>query len=387
MDVESQVRDIPVGDIQSVDWLTQRAHAGLNALQISDLQESLQPFNTPKTGIGPAPRPGQGLVIGGPKPIPATIHDDLEASLARIPLGQLAPIRLMRFPYEIPHLQPYGLVFGLRRLSAAKAAGIKVIQAQVVTMTAAEYNDHSCRFRLMLMAFCENTHRLALKEGDYIRNLKALKACYHAIHPLASRSTTPVRGAQGRIVGNAPKPATERSFVSEMAEHEGVTERAIRKKLFLAEHVVDDALDLLSDGVITQTAALALAKAPPEQQIPILNAIAQQGLPFTSDTITQVVASHSRPAPHDRPSTNGNRTANGNGHHNVHQLLDTVPDLTLFKYVTRQAINLKKEHVWTPEAASQAIDTIAVAAVALERLEDHVREFANQAYAAAQDTR
>lgn len=373
MDVIPQIKEIPVNEIQLVDWMAGRSSEDAHTQQFDPLQQSLQGPTIPASGVGLDPNIGEG--VGGPQRAPRNLHDVLETSLFSIPLGQLAPIHVLEFPHDIHHTRPYGLIFGLPRLVDAQARDLTTIPAQVVTLDAIEYADPATRFRIILMACFGNTHGPSRREGNYIKALRALKICHNTLHRRASKRSIPTRGNKGRIIDNTKNPASGQSFATAIAEQQGVSLATMKRHLTLANRTGDLTLEYLNRGDINQASALALCKAPPAQQEPTLQTLTQQGFPLTVTNILRAIKTATPPA-----RRNGSLAGNNGSSH-------PIPDITVFEDASRHAVTLKNSFTWTPEIAIQAIDIIRGAAMALASLCEHVQTYAKQASAAADEHR
>lgn len=362
MEIDPQVREIPIASIQLIEWFPTRS-ADSHRLELDQLSASMKPITTPRSGQGPIPRSGQ--LPGSLIDIPSALHDTLDRSLLALPMGQLAPIRVLKDPKEVSDAKDYGLIFGYRRLLAAKQAGLATIHATIVRVSWDEYKDPSIRFRLVLMSFTENMSTVPLPEGDRIRMLSDIRTRYNALFPARVGKGSNPTNNRGRFT-SAPSSAPPR-FDAAAAAVLNQRPQRIREDLQLADRLNSDLLDWLTDGSLTRSAALALAKVSPEQQTHVLNALARKQQPLTTANIDQAISQITR----DRMPESGIRS--DTPPHAPSDSTPSPPDLTIFSYATRHAITLRKDYQWTPEAASNALQTVFYAMTALDLLDQQLK--------------
>jgi len=288
MEIDKEIREIPLNDIQQLEWLTTRS-SDTDILQLDQLSHSLQPLATPTTGSGAIPKSGQ--MPDAIQPILNNLHESLEPSLFTISLGQLSPIRVLKFPPEIDHLRTYGLICGLRRVLAARQAGLTTSHAQIVRLSADEYRDPTIQLRLFYLAYYQHPARTPLRFGDRIMALKTLKDYYNTRFPNHTRKAVAAakpRDDQGHLQASTAKPA-EKRFTQVAAKILGLREREIYDDIHLAEHLCTSLIKSLNTGEITKSAAMILAKISPEQQSHAQELLAKKHEPPTIANITRIV--------------------------------------------------------------------------------------------------
>lgn len=173
MQIDRDIKDIPLNDIDEIEWLKIRQmedrDAGHDDLTYLGLSMATPTLPTDQSSTD--------------NPI------SWEDFLLRMPVGQLAPVRVIRYPLEFRLSLPkdYGLVFGYRRWHAAKQQGLTTIKAQVIHLSIEEYRNNKIKFFLLLMGFTENAEREPLSGTEYLKAVKRLKDKYEAIYPKSSK--------------------------------------------------------------------------------------------------------------------------------------------------------------------------------------------------------
>ncbi len=177
-------RDIAVKDIEPLPLTLQRYHGDskTEARIIRLIGRSMRPL-FPPSPTNHSPQNGDD-----PKPtISIRVDDDivdLEEGLLALPMGQIAPIRLLKYPEGLDGFhKPYGLIFGNLRYEGAKAEGLETLQAQVLTCTLEEYQKPFLEFILRAWAYMENELRLMLDRRDRGDGMTALREAYDEIAP------------------------------------------------------------------------------------------------------------------------------------------------------------------------------------------------------------
>lgn len=374
MQIEREIRDIKLDDIDEIEWLKIRQ---------SDNHDA-EPNNLHHLGLSMATRATTPADPSAPcspvvksETISANSPTSWEDFLLRMPVGQLAPIRVIRYPYELQPLpKDYGLIFGYRRWQAAKQRGLTTIKAQVIHLSIQEYRDDKTRFYLLLMGFTENAEREPLSGMEYFKAVKRLKDKYEAIYPKSSKhfkhltQTRNIRGHFESTTQQAPP-----SFNRALRRITKKSKRTIHEDLQIADLLSSAILDNRYKEPIHKSVALLLTEVPQDRQVIILDQLASQHLPFTTDNIKKAIGKSNKtyrkpPVSADSALTDGipqiqplNVSADG----------ASLPDLAIVKATITLCLNLRHRFAWTPTTIREALPVFDDLLSALQTLTDYLR--------------
>jgi hypothetical protein len=342
MEIEQHVRTLKLSEIEEIIWLKLRNKTNT----LHQLELSIRPCAPPAT-------PSNG--------------NSLEELMLRLSVGQLAPIRVLRYPLELHHYgPPYGLIFGYRRYQATKKANLDTIQAQVIHLTAQEYDDPTVRLMLLLMAFAENAHREPLSSTDYYHALQRLKDKYESIFPAASRRFKHLTQAHNHQGQFAPKTRQNPPSFTKLARTiTGKDERRIREDIQLADIFTRALLQHRYEQPITKSALLTLNRISPEQQTAVLQQLESQHLPPTVENIEQAIARSRRAKP---------QSQSPEPRQQQEKPTLTLPDLHTVKTVTKLCLDLRNNVPWTPAAVQQALPIFTDLVLASQTLTDYLKQ-------------
>lgn len=342
MEIEPHVKTLKLSEIEEIAWL-----------KLRDRTDTLHQLGLSIRPCAPPPHP--------------TSDTNLETLVLQLSVGQLAPIRVLRYPLELHHYgPPYGLIFGYRRYQAAKKANLDTIQAQVIHLTAQEYEDPTIRLMLLVMAFAENAHREPLTSTDYYHALQRLKDKYESLYPAASKRfkhLTQARNHQGQLASKSRQNPP--SFTKLARTITGKDERRIREDIQLADIFTRALLQHRYEQPITKSALLILNRVPPEQQTAVLQQLESQHLPPTVENIEQAIAQSRRAKPQSQ-------TPEPRQQQEKPTL--TLPDLHTVKTVTKLCLDLRNNFPWTPAAVQQALPIFTDLALASQTLTDYLKQ-------------
>ncbi len=379
MEIEQKVRDIKLDDIDEIEWLKIRQISNSHkderdALHHLGLSMATQRATTPSQ--------------------PASQHTpaNWEDHFLSTPIGQLAPIRVIRYPHELKLSLPkdYGLVFGYRRVFAAKQQGLTTIQAQVIHLTPDEYRGDKIRLYLQLMAFAENAEREELAYSDYFKAIKRLKDKYEATYPESSKRfkhLTQSRDAKGHF-GHTDKQAPS-SFNKELRKIIRKNPRTIREDFQVGNFLTYAVLTERYKELPNKSASLVLSQIPCNQQIVILDQLVAQHLPFTIKNIEAAVVKYRQSAigisdtsdrkvtvTADSAVTASPNKSNRLGHNGIQApstAYDTLPDLTIVATVINLCLDLRHRFTWTPTTTCEALPIFDDLLSASQILADYLR--------------
>jgi hypothetical protein len=350
MEIDERIHNIPVGQIDEIEWLRLRqtpTDASQEKLAIKALGRSVR---DPRQAGAPQAGPKAGLQTALRQAFsPRKGADCDDNPFASLPVGQLAPIRVIRYPTDLPRFgKSYGLVFGYRRLQAAKAEGIPAIQAQVIVLTAQEYQSPEVRLWLRVMGVAENIHREPLSTYDMAAAWKQLKEQYETLYPDTSHRAPHLRqqrDKKGQLRG--PSASAKRSpFARHASRWSGVSERTIDEYIQIAEDINNAILDDLIQARVTKSAALALAKVPGEDQPKVLEALSSKGKPFTVENIETAAQRHLERKPGRPAASNDNETP-------------PLPDLSIWWEAAKLCMDLLHRFDWSPRTRDAALPAVA----------------------------
>lgn len=341
MEIEPHVKTLKLSEIEEIAWL-----------KLRDKTDTLHQL---------------GLSIGPCAPPPHPTSDtNLETLMLQLSVGQLAPVRTLRYPLELHHYgPPYGLIFGYRRYLAAKQAKLDTIQAQVIHLTAQEYEDAAVRFLLLLMAFAENTHREPLSNIDYYRALQRLKDKYEALCPAASKQLkhlTQTRTNRGQFTSMTQKRPPNFTKLAQTVT--GKSERRIREDIQLADLLTRGILATRYEQPVGKKALLAFDRLPEEKQAATLEQLQSQHLPLSVKNIARATDS-------SRRTTHKPGTPESCPQRETPVL--ELPDLDAVQAVTKLCLHLRNNFHWTPATVAQALPLFTDLALASQALTDHLR--------------
>lgn len=379
MQLEPQIRDIPLNSIDEIAWLKIR--------QMED-RDSEDP-NLTYLGLSMATKSATPA-----DPSNADDPTSWEDFLLQMPAGQLAPVRVIQYPPELKLSLPkdYGLIFGYRRWHAATQRGLTTIKAQIIHLSFEEYRNDKIKFALLLMGFTENAEREPLTGTDYFKAVKRLKDKYEAIYPESSKRfkhLTQSRNTKGRFAQTSgPAPTTFNKALRTITKK---SQQRIDEEIQIANLLTSAILSDRYKGSINKSVALVLAKLSNDQQITILDQLTTQGLPITIANIESAIH-HSQPQPignPDRPETNDRKvtvkpdsgtTANLNDINDLAKTAITpsngsarLPDLTMVKATIALCLDLRHHFGWTPAAISEALPIFDDLLSASQVLADYLR--------------
>ena len=177
----------------------------------------------------------------------------------------------------------YVLVAGRHRLEAAKLLDWSTIPAVVVDL------DEVDR---LLAEIDENLIRNDLSDLERAEHLKARKRLYLQKYPETKQG-----GAPGLPGGGKAKTENISAFATDAASKLGVTDRAIRQDVQIAESIPEDVRDALRDSPLadSKTDLLAMARLPEAAQREVVSTVDLHD----KAAVRHAVASHqpARPAP------------------------------------------------------------------------------------------
>src|SRR5574337_158064 len=316
MQIEQHVKTLKLSEIEEIVWLKLRTKSDA----LHHLDASIRPYTPP-----PAP----------------TTTDSVEDLMLQLSVGQLCPVRVIFYPTNLHRYGPsYGLIFGYRRYQAAKEAKLNTIQAQVIHLSAEEYQDPTIRFMLLLMAFTENAQRAPLSSIEYYEALHKLKEKYEALYPAASKKlkhTAQTRIKSGQFASTKHKrPPSFTKFAKAIT---GKNEQRIREDIQIADLLTQGVLTDRYDTPITKSALLATHRSKPSQQ--------------TTPPIDPSPSSQQ----HEPPALE-------------------LPDLNTIQATTRFCLQLRNEFQWTPETIAHALPILTDLMLASQMLTDHLKHHA-----------
>jgi hypothetical protein len=380
--IDRDIKDIPLNDIDEIEWLKIRQmedrdaeHDDLTYLGLSIATRTATPAD----------------------PSSADDPTSWEDFLLRMSVGQLAPVRVIRYPPEVQLSlpKPYGLVFGYRRWHAAKQRGLTTIKAQVIHLSIEEYRDNKTKFFLLLMGFTENAEREPLTGTDYLKAVRRLKDKYEAIYPKSSnrfKHLTQDRSTKGHFAStNGQKPPNFNKVLRKITKK---SQRRIEEDIQIADLLTSAMLDDRYKEPINKSVALLLAKISHEQQIAILDRLATQHLPFTIKNIESAINQCQRqsigtPNTNDRKRTvnaESALTADPNDSNDLAGIVhppsrntvhvpphSALPDLTLAKTAIKLCLDLRHRFSWTPSAIKEALPIFGDLMSASQALADYLR--------------
>ncbi len=294
MEIEAKIQVIPTSQIEEIEWLKLRQGHD-NAEHEKEARAVLgRSLRDPRHLSPPSPGTPKGATTthGALNFNITKLEQFTEDLFSALPVGQLAPIRVIRYPTDLDRFgKPYGLVFGYRRLRAAKAEGLPTIQAQVVQVTAEEYRNPQMRFWLRLMGFSENTNREPLTGLEMAAALKRLRDAFESLYPQASykaKHTTRARTAKGHLAEqNKIRPTRFSRMASRLG---GVSERTVRHYVQMSDDLGDAILERLIQKRADTAAAASLAKLPQNDRERVLDQLDAEQRPITRHTIKTAAA-------------------------------------------------------------------------------------------------
>jgi len=379
MQLEPQIRDIPLNSIDEIEWLKIR--------QMED-RDSEDP-NLTYLGLSMATKSATPA-----DPSNADDPTSWEDFLLQMPAGQLAPVRVIQYPPELKLSLPkdYGLIFGYRRWHAATQRGLTTIKAQIIHLSFEEYRNDKIKFAMLLMGFTENAEREPLTGTDYFKAVKRLKDKYEAIYPESSKRfkhLTQSRNTKGRFAQTSgPAPTTFNKALQKITKK---SQRRIEEEIQIANLLTSTILSDRYKGSINKSVALVLAKLPDDQQIAVLDQLTAQGLPITIANLEAAIhQSQPQPIGHsDTPATNDrNVTVNAESAltaspNDINDLAPTpimpsndgarLPDLTMVKAIITLCLDLRHRFAWTPAAIGEALPIFDDLMSASQTLADYLR--------------
>lgn len=374
MQIEREIRDIKLDDIDEIEWLKIRQLGNQDAEQ----------DNLHHLGLSMATRtatPADPSAPCSPAVKSETLNTDSPTSwedyLLRMPVGQLAPVRVIRYPHELQPLpKDYGLVFGYRRWQAAKQRGLTTIKAQVIHLSIQEYRNDKTRFYLLLMGFTENAEREPLSGMEYFKAVKRLKDKYEAIYPKSSKHfkhLTQTRNTRGHFEGTTQQAPP--SFNRALRRITKKSKRTIHRDLQIADLLSSAILDNRYKEPINKSVALLLTEVPQDHQVIILDQLASQHLPFTTDNIKKAIEifnTDNRKSP-----VSATMALTGKSHQSNHLAPNTLnaplPDLAVAKATITLCLNLRHRFAWTPTTIREALPVFDDLLSALQTLTDYLR--------------
>lgn len=383
MQIERDIKDIPLNSIDEIEWLKIR--------QIEN--QGAEDNNLTYLGLSMATN---ATAPAAPKS--ADHPTSWEDFLLRMPVGQLAPVRVIRYPHELQPLpKDYGLVFGYRRWHAAKQRGLTTIKAQVIHLSIEEYRDDKTKFYLLLMGFTENTEREPLSGMEYFKAVKRLKDKYETIYPDSSKRfkhLTQGRNPKGHFTqANRQAPPSFNKVLRKITKK---SQRRIEEDVQLADLLNRAILDDRYQKTITKSAALTLARIPHDQQIAVLDQLVASNLPFTINNIETAIHKSQHQGigipnrPDRQPTVNADSALTAQPHNSHHlaagdiQTLrshdrqfpaghNSLPDLTIVKAVVKLCLDLRHRFIWTPTTIEEALPIFDDLLSASQVLVDYLR--------------
>lgn len=189
------------------------------------------------------------------RPVDAAWAEALAASMAEV--GQLQPITVRRVPMAE---QPFQLVIGLHRLTAASLLGWSEIE-----IIESEMGDEQAR----ISEIDENLMRHELTMLDRAVFLAERKAVWERLHPETAQGKAP-KGKKKQQDGKVAMHChfSER-FTKDAAKRTGLSERSIRDAVHLASLLAPEAITLLraTDAAKQRAQVKDLASLSPDDQI------------------------------------------------------------------------------------------------------------------------
>lgn len=401
MEISPQIQEIKVGSIDEVEWLKIRQtpddpDTEQEALHHLGLSMKLPASQRSSATAAAAPQ----LQIATPCP---AVHDNDPTwgeAFLDMPVGQLAPVRVIRYPQELNRFgKDYGLIFGYRRWYAAKQEGLPTIKAQILLITAEEYHDPKIIFHLQLMGFTENLAREPLTRSDYYKAVKRLKAQYDKAHP---ETTTRFKHLiqEKDTSGKFQKPTRKapESFAKKLRKITKKSKTSIENDIQIAEFLNLAIFDRRYATPLKKSAALLLTQLPQEEQTTILDELAAKGKPFTIHNIETAIAKskakHSTPTPigntnrHHRKLTVNpdsgvtadspkSKQLHAPSKHTVEPIPtphDRFPNLTLVPTITKLCLDLRQHYPWNLTTIEAELPSLADLASASQLLVDYLRE-------------
>lgn len=291
-------------------------------------------------------------------------------ALLNMPIGQLAPVRVIRYPQELNRFgKDYGLIFGYRRWYAAKQEGQPTIKAQIILLTAEEYHDPKIIFQLQLMGFTENLAREPLTRFDFYKAVNRLKAQYDKAHPETTtrfKHLTQDKDTSGKF--QKPTRKAPDTFANKLRKITKKSKSTIQEDIQIAELLNLAIFDRRYATPPKKSAALVLTQVEQEQQTVILNDLAAKSKPFTIQNIQAAIAKlkgkHSPDNAIGKPN-NSNRkstvtaesavTADSPKSKDLHHVSvlqqfptpqDGYPHLTLVPTITKLCLDLRQHYPW-----------------------------------------
>ena len=381
MDIEQTIKQLKVAEIDEMEWLKIRETADDPEAEKQALHHLGLSMRSP--------------VHTTPHATPNSTATSLEDLILSTPIGQLAPIRVIRYPRELNRFgKDYGLIFGYRRWRAAKKQGLPTIHAQVVHLTPEEYHNPQVRFWLRMMGFTENTAREPLSSRDYYKTVRSLKEQYQAIYPEASKKSHHLkqdRNPKGHLKGRTPNATP--GFGASLAKITKKSQRMAEKDIQIADLLNLEVFDDRYSQPINQSVALLLTQLPHDAQTTILNRLAKKGQPFTIKNIQAAINKYHQTHPSTATTrNNGDKrptdTAQSavSARHNKSRQFDNdasqhiasnhtaLPDLDAVKTMTKVCLHLRSRFTWSLPDILEALPPFADMAHAADLLVDFLRQ-------------